>query len=100
AERLDTLTAVLSRFRDQPGALAGCFGGAIFVQLSLVVFYVTVAHALGLNLTFWDLAVVVPLSFIVQMLPLSVNGFGVREATFAYYFTRIGQPIESGLFLL
>jgi glycosyltransferase 2 family protein len=29
--RIDKLTAALSRFRARPGALAGCFGGAIFV---------------------------------------------------------------------
>ena len=40
-----------------------------------------------------------PLSFIVQLLPVSVNGFGVREATFSFYFTRIGQPIESALLM-
>jgi glycosyltransferase 2 family protein len=47
--------------------------------------------------SFWDLAVIVPLSFVVQLLPISVNGFGVREATFSFYFSRIGQPIESAL---
>jgi hypothetical protein len=26
-----------------------------------------------------------------------MNGFGVREATFAYYFTRIGLSIEQAL---
>jgi hypothetical protein len=31
------------------------------------------------------------------MAPVSVNGFGVREATFTYYFSRIGLPIESAL---
>ena len=41
--------------------------------------------------------VIVPLSFVVQMLPVSVNGFGVREATFSFYFTRLGLPIESAL---
>ena len=45
----------------------------------------------------WDLAVIVPLSFVVQMLPVSVNGFGVREATFSLYFSRLGLPIESAL---
>ena len=45
----------------------------------------------------WDLAVIVPLSFIVQMLPVSVNGFGVREATFSFYFTRVGLSMESAL---
>jgi len=41
--------------------------------------------------------VIVPVSFIVQMVPLSVNGFGIREATFGFYFTRLGLPLESAL---
>jgi uncharacterized membrane protein YbhN (UPF0104 family) len=95
--RIQKLTAVLGRFRDRPSALAACFGGAIVVQATIVVFYVIVAYALHLNLAFLDLAVIVPMSFVVQMLPLSVNGFGVREATFALYFQRVGQPLESAL---
>jgi uncharacterized membrane protein YbhN (UPF0104 family) len=98
-QRIDTLTSVLARFRDRPRALAACFGGAVFVQTTVVVFFFTIAYALHLQFTFWDLAVIVPLSFIVQMLPVSVNGFGVREATFAAYFTRIGQPLESAILM-
>ena len=40
---------------------------------------------------------VVPISFRVQMLPVSMNGFGVREAAFGFYFTRLGLPLESAL---
>jgi uncharacterized membrane protein YbhN (UPF0104 family) len=96
-DRIDKLTDVLSRFRAQPAALAGCFFWAIFVQATMVAFYFAVAYALHLGVTLTDLAVIVPISFVVQMLPVSVNGFGVREATFSFYFTRIGQPIESAL---
>ena len=96
-ERINTVTSVLARFRDRPRVLAECFAGAVFVQGSIVVFYFTVAYALHLNVSMWDLAVVVPVSFVVQLLPVSVNGFGVREATFTFYFARIGQPIESAL---
>src|SRR6266850_2223302 len=96
-ERINTITAVLARFREKPRVLAECFGGAVFVQGSIVVFYFTVAYALHLNVSMWDLAVVVPVSLVVQLLPVSVNGFGVREATFSFYFARIGQPIESAL---
>jgi uncharacterized membrane protein YbhN (UPF0104 family) len=95
--RIEKVTAVLARFRDRPTALGACFGGAIIVQATIVVFYAIVAYALHLNITFWDLAVIVPMSFVVQMLPLSVNGFGVREATFALYLQRVGQPLESAL---
>ena len=33
------------------------------------------------------------------MVPLSVNGLGIREATFTLYFARIGLPAESALAL-
>ena len=63
----------------------------------MVVYYFVVAYALHLNVALSDIAVIVPISFVVQMLPVSVNGFGVREATFSFYFSRIGHPIESAL---
>ena len=47
--------------------------------------------------TIWDLSIIVPISFIVQMIPVSVNGFGVREATFAFYFARLGLPVQSAV---
>jgi uncharacterized membrane protein YbhN (UPF0104 family) len=98
-ERIEKLTAVLSRFRDRPLALVGCFGGAVFVQTSIVVYFFVVAYALHIDVTFLDLAVIVPLSFVVQMLPVSLNGFGVREATFAAYFRSIGHPIQSAVLM-
>jgi hypothetical protein len=47
----------------------------------------------------WDLSVIVPVSFLVQMLPVSMNGFGVREAAFSFYFTNLGLSIESAVLL-
>jgi uncharacterized membrane protein YbhN (UPF0104 family) len=96
-DRIEKLTAALVRFREQPIALAACFSGALFVQGFMVVLYFAVAEALHLNVPFSDLAVVVPVSIVVQMLPVSMNGFGVREATFSFYFAKVGQPIESAL---
>ena len=84
-ERLERLTMTLTRFRETPAALAGCFAGAIIVQLVLVAFYVAIAHSMRIPISFAELALIVPISFIVQMLPISMNGFGVREATFGFY---------------
>ncbi len=95
--RLARLTDSLSRFRETPAALATCFAGAIVVQAVLVAFYLAIARSMRIPVGFAELALVVPISFIVQMLPVSMNGFGVREATFAFYFTRFGLPLESGL---
>jgi uncharacterized integral membrane protein len=67
------------------------------VQGVLVLFYVAIARSMAIPIGFSELAVIVPVSFIVQMLPVSMNGFGVREATFGFYFTRLGLPLESAL---
>lgn len=97
--RLDRMTAALARFGRAPRALLGCFLGAILVQAVLVGFYAAIASALGVRVPIAHLAIVVPISFIVQMLPLSVNGWGIRESTFGFYFTRLGLPLESALAL-
>jgi uncharacterized membrane protein YbhN (UPF0104 family) len=95
--RIAKLTDTLTRFRETPSALAGCFAGAVVVQGVLVLFYVAIARSMAIPIGFSELAVIVPVSFIVQMLPVSMNGFGVREATFGFYFTRLGLPLESAL---
>jgi hypothetical protein len=96
-ERLSKLTYALTRFKETPTALAGCFLGAVAVQAILVAFYLAIARSMHIPVGFAELAVIVPVSFIVQMIPLSVNGFGIREATFGFYFTRLGLPLESAL---
>jgi len=96
-ERINKLTYALTRFKETPAAIAGCFIGAVAVQGILVLFYVAIARSMHIPIGFAELAVIVPVSFIVQMVPVSVNGFGVREATFGFYFTRLGLPLESAL---
>jgi len=95
--RLDRLVEMFRCFRAQPAALVNCFLGAVVVQAILVGFYLAVAVSLGISVPATHMAVLVPLSFVIQMLPVSMNGFGVREATFTYYFRMLGLPIESAL---
>ena len=97
--RLDTFISTLARFKKRPGMLAACFIAAVGVQATLVVYYLAVVYALHIPVRASDLAVIVPLSFVVQMLPVSVNGFGVREATFSFYFKQIGLPIDSAVLM-
>ena len=99
AERIQKLTDALARFRDRPGAIAECFAGAVCVQAILIAYHLAVVHALNLPVGVWDLAVIVPLSFVVQMVPVSLNGFGIREATFSLYFARLGLPLQAGVLL-
>jgi hypothetical protein len=96
-ERISRLTGTLERFRTQPRSLLSCFSGAILVQAVLVAFYFAVARSMVIDVPIADLAVLVPVSFVIQMVPVSLNGLGVREATFKLYFAQIGLPAASAL---
>ena len=97
--QISRLTDILGRFRERPSTLLNAFAGAVVVQGLLVLFYAAVARSLNIEVALSHLAVIVPVSFVVQMLPVSVNGFGVREATFSFYFARLGLPLESAMAL-
>ncbi len=98
-QRVGTITAALVRFRQAPVALLAGLGGGIAVQAILVGYYAAVASALHISVPIGHLAILVPVSFIVQMMPLSLNGLGVREATFGLYLSKIGVPLESAMAL-
>ena len=97
--RILMITSALARFRQAPGSLAVCLGISIAVQALLVAFYAAVAAALHLRIPLGHLAMLVPISALVQMLPISMNGHGVREWTFKEYLSRIGFGQESAVAL-
>jgi uncharacterized protein (TIRG00374 family) len=97
--RMATITEALQKFRQAPATLVVAFLASIVVQALLVGFYVAVATALGVSVPIGHMAMLVPVSFLVQMLPISVNGFGVREGTFVGYLAQIGISKESAVTL-
>ena len=90
SQRIQTVTSALQKFRDAPSSIVLGFLASVVVQGLLVGFYMAVATGLHLSIPIGHMAILVPVSFLIQMLPLSINGFGVREGTFVTYLTRIG----------
>ncbi len=98
-ERAQRLEEAVLRFGKAPSAVAGAFGAAIVVQLTIVAFYLLTAQGLSVPLPTLLGAVLIPVSLAVQMAPISINGFGVREAVFALFFRRFGLPTDAAVAL-
>lgn len=98
-ERAQRLEDAVLRFGKAPSVLAGAFGGAIAVQLTVVAFYLLTAKGLSVQLPTLLGAVLIPVSLAVQLAPISINGFGVREAVFAFFFRRFGLPADAAVAL-
>ncbi|HTU98958.1 MAG TPA: lysylphosphatidylglycerol synthase transmembrane domain-containing protein [Luteitalea sp.] len=99
SERLERLEAMLGRVAGHRIHLAQAFIGALAVQVLVVFFYLSVAQGLHIDLPLRDALVIVPVSLVIQLAPVSINGFGVREAVFSYLFARLGHAVDAGLAL-
>lgn len=98
-ERAQRLEDAVLKFRKAPGALLGAFVGALVLQVTIVAFYLLTAEGLSVPLPIFLGAVLIPVSLVVQMAPVSINGFGVREAVFAFFFRRFGLPTDAAVAL-
>jgi len=87
-----------SLFRPR-SMLGATIGGAVFWLIAVLNCYVY-ADALGIrgHLDFYFLAV--PLVAIVACLPITINGFGVREGIFVYVFSFVHVTPTTALLLV
>jgi uncharacterized membrane protein YbhN (UPF0104 family) len=96
-ERAAMLQDALVRFRARPSSVIGALAGAMVVQMVIVVFYALAARSLAIPLPLFLAGVLVPVAMAVQMAPVSINGFGVREAVFSFFFVRFGLGVEAAV---
>lgn len=79
--------------RDNRAMAVAAATSALFV-LVCVLFVYTFARGLGYVIPFGQMALVVALIQLVTMLPISINGLGVREWAYVYLLGRCGIPPE------
>src|SRR6185295_5221235 len=72
--------------------------GLVFNVLSIAVF-VVLGAALGLHLSLAAWAVVVGMTSLALLLPVTVAGIGVRDASLVTLLTALGQDAEAALAL-
>ncbi len=105
--RLASLAARDSRFRsaagaavdllDRPTSLAlGLLASLAFQLASIALSYLT-ALALGIDLSFSACVALVPLVWLITLLPVSIGGIGLREASFALLLGTAGISTEESL---
>lgn len=107
ATRLDRVPWLLEQFEAAQGAVhsyrasvasvATAFGASLVIQSLAVWYYVSIAGALRIPLPVSAAFLMVPLCTLLQAVPISFNGWGLREGLFTLYFSQIGLPRDNGL---
>lgn len=101
---LERLRATLRRARADWRGFARASLLSLLIHLANFTIFYSFGQALGLPLTFEQTLVVMPLILVLSMLPISVNGHGVREVLLIGFFqlhqiSAMGGPAESAVSL-
>ena len=96
---LRSLTAAIHAYRAHHLALAWVFALGIVAQSARVLSIAALAHGMSLPLSVWSLFVLCPVLFLVTIVPVSLNGIGLREATFVVVLAGVGVTREDAFAL-
>jgi uncharacterized protein (TIRG00374 family) len=83
----------LVRFRRNPGLAFEVLVAGFVYQLAVVLAAFLVGHALGLGVGWTAMMAFVPAVAIVQVLPVTIGGLGVREGAFVLFLSRSGLGV-------
>jgi len=96
-KKFETVQAAVHVYRAQVTAVWIAFLGSVALQALVVLYYWNVARALRIPLPLSACFLMVPLCTLVQTVPVSFNGWGIRESIFILYFRQVGLGRDSAL---
>jgi uncharacterized protein (TIRG00374 family) len=91
---LQSLYRALHEYRNKPRALALVLAITVFVQFVRVIAIWLCGEAVGVDVSPVVYIILGPLLFLVQMVPFTLNGLGVREAFFVVFLGRFDVPAD------
>ena len=95
--QFEVVQSAVHVYREELAAVWAALLGSLALQALVVCYYYNIAKALRIPLPLSACFLMVPLCSLVQALPISFNGWGVRESVFILYFAQVGLPRESAM---
>jgi uncharacterized protein (TIRG00374 family) len=97
---MEYLLGVLKSFRQYRNSkkiLISCLIFSFIFQSNIVILNKIYTVALSMDVDIKYLFTVIPLIYLTEALPISINGLGVREGAFVFFMKQIGYTNEQGL---
>lgn len=85
------------RYWENPRFMAVSLAVSFFIQLSVVLINVFIGQAVGVNIPLAFYFVFTPLVNVAGMIPISLNGLGVREGAYVYFLAQAGIDTPQAL---
>lgn len=88
------IAGALREWASRPAAFGWAFLAAWPSNLTIMLANYIIARELGMEVSFAQIVAVQTVAYFVSVLPISVNGYGVREVTLTTLFTTLGTTLE------
>lgn len=93
-EKLTRFYQVIQVFRGHTKTIAAAFVISVIYQLTLVVMNLFAAKAVGVSPTFMSLFFTIQITTLICLIPISINGLGVRETLYVKILNSSGIVSE------
>ncbi len=77
-------------YRKRKGALGKAFLWAALLQINVIVHYYLIGEALHLDIPLLDYFIFIPIVHLILLIPITVNGLGLREGAYMEIFRYYG----------
>jgi glycosyltransferase 2 family protein len=100
-EKILAFRAIILDYRHHKGPFLRASFWALVLQANVVVYFFFIGKAFRLDIGFPDYFIFVPIVLLVQALPVTINGLGLREGStveiFKYYLIPAGTAVAFSL---
>lgn len=82
-------------YKNKPREFTRATAWAVLLQMNVILFYFLIGRALHLTIPLLDYFIFIPLVLLIQIIPITINGLGLREGAYIEIFKFYGIPVES-----
>jgi len=72
---------------------------SISIQILIIIHYIILTKMLGLNVPVWEFSTIIPIVSLLTLMPITINGIGLREGTLAFLGGGLGLAIGEAVAL-
>ncbi len=84
-------------FKGRGDVLRRATAWSFLLQFNVIVHFILLTHALNINIPVLGMFIIIPIALILMLIPVSINGIGLREAIFVFLFGIYGVAVESSV---
>jgi uncharacterized protein (TIRG00374 family) len=94
---MDKLYSGFHLFQGRSDVMFKAIGLSLLLQTNVVIHCLIIVAALHIEVPTIALFIIIPLSYLIMTAPISINGIGLRESVFVFFFGLYGVSQEQAL---